>query len=39
MNHVYKVIFEPISHLAKVVDEYCQAHHGSNSVNGPRKRA
>lgn len=32
MNHVYKVIFEPISHLTKVVDEYCHAHHGSSSV-------
>ena len=33
MNHVYKVIFEPISHLTKVVDEYCHAHHGSSSVS------
>lgn len=32
MNHVYKVIFEPISHLTKVVDEYCHAHHGSSSI-------
>lgn len=32
MNHVYKLIFEPISHLTKVVDEYCHAHHGSSSV-------
>lgn len=32
MNHVYKVIFEPISHLTKVVDEYCHAHHGCSSV-------
>lgn len=33
MNHVYKVIFEPISHLTKVVDEYCHAQHGSSSLS------
>lgn len=35
MNHIYKVIFEPVSHLTKVVNEYCHAHHQSSSVGNP----